>query len=326
MVDLGSVLAIVGLSIQLLNTLAKSLATGHEKIRETRECRDRLRSFSFRLQDGLGQLEEWLMRWNMDRPYHDTFYRNLWGEEGLHSIWQRRERIEQLAGKIEQLLCQYPNAGGPHELSGQDLDDWRRVHGSRIFQSPFVRGPADPKVRLWRRVGFSLFDNARLKEYVDSFMVEVRELDQFSRRKLRLRQKRDASVPVTLEEVRDLAQLIVLLDSAFEFGNVTWDYFSNQQLFHAALEVNGPGADQTLDQWREWDQLYHEYFVRSQTSAKGCRLRIEVGRQVSDVRKSLQGLAAEVETLFGRPGSNTSGTGCRRSWIEIHALPRYGTG
>ncbi|CAD6583478.1 MAG: hypothetical protein ASARMPRED_001336 [Alectoria sarmentosa] len=116
----------------IVNTISKV----DEKIKEIRECKSRLRSFNWQLEDAYLELRVWHSIWIGKKAFPRDTYVHFWGIEGLDDIQSRVGGITELSDEIKVLLRQPGINETGKSLSHSELKVWHDLIDRDVAELP----------------------------------------------------------------------------------------------------------------------------------------------------------------------------------------------
>ncbi|KAL9136563.1 MAG: hypothetical protein Q9175_002239 [Cornicularia normoerica] len=243
--------------------LVSTISKMDEKVEDIRECKTRLRSFYWQLQEVHLQLTAWRWIWIGKKAFPHETYVHFWGIEGLKAVEWRSDDIIFLSFQIGDLLRQPVIGKSGQSLPRSELSDWHCLI-----------------VNLVRKIGFTLFRNTSLSEKIGRLKRDIEGLKDFSQHTFRLRQQSDPNLNVTPSELHCISGLKDFVDRISTFGSLLYNSRLPSLRLEWAIELGPPEAGYALDLWSEVDRMYIDFFVRDtavevQTKASRVRMCVE---------------------------------------------------
>ena len=276
MFDPLSALSCIGFAIGAVGFLATGISQIDERVDRVKECRDLLLHFNIQLKDAQLQLKAWRSIWISEPHREDEIYIYLWGQDGFDEVQTRWRSLLDLSTRMKTLLRRPIASDNRDGLSSREMREWHHLLKDIDLETNLRADFGSQELNLLRRIGFSLFRNTALQEKIGRFKSQVQGLDDYSMRTFRLLRNSDPNSKVSPEEVRDLIALKQFIDRASMFGASAFGNNRPADETDVALELSPPEEDQTLDMWKELDDLHLCLFIRSTAAStrRAARFRL----------------------------------------------------
>ena len=193
-----------------------------EKIKEIRECKSRLRSFNWQLEDAYLELRVWHSIWIGKKAFPRDTYVHFWGIEGLDDIQSRVGGITELSDEIKVLLRQPGINETGKSLSHSELKVWHDLIDRDVAELPSWGYLDHRKAGLVHKIGFTLFHNASLLEKIGRLKSHVEGLRDYAQKTFRLKQQTDPNQKVTPPELRHTSDLKIFVDRISTFASLLY--------------------------------------------------------------------------------------------------------
>lgn len=282
MFDPLSALACIGFSIGALSFLANTVSKIDERAEEMRECKSRLRSFHWRLQELYLKFAAWQTIWLGKKPFRDETYIDFWGSKTFEDIHIVMGEILKVSKQIERLLRMTSC------LDKEQSNAWVHLLNLDPFRLAEARPMEVEKIKLMQKIGFTLFRNESLLEKIARLRSQIDGLENISQLSYRMRQHKDPNTKVTHEELLNASKIKIFIDDVSRYACSLYTLQqSEEQHIRWALELSPPEVEQALDPWNEPDTTYLDFFIRNIGQAhqrKAKRFRVFVLGDLGDIQ------------------------------------------
>ena len=259
----------------IVNTISKV----DEKVKDIHECKSRLRSFNWQLEDAYLELRVWHSIWIGKKAFPRDTYVHFWGIEGLDDIQSRVGGITELSDEIKVLLRRPGINETGKSLSHSELKVWHDLIDPDVAELPSWGYLDHSKARLVHKIGFTLFHNASLLEKIGRLKSHVEGLRDYAQKTFRLKQQTDPNQKVTPPELRHTSDLKIFVDRISTFASLLYQSRLPSSRLEWAIELGPPDAGYALDLWSEVDRMYIDFMVRDtalDVETRASRVRISV--------------------------------------------------
>lgn len=274
-----SALAVLGFAMGTLGCIVSTISKVDEKIKDIHECKSRLRSFNWQLEDAYLELRVWHSIWIGKKAFPRETYVHFWGIEGLDDIQSRVGGITELSDEIKVLLRQPGINESGKSLSHSELKVWHDLIDRDVAELPSWGYLDHRKAGLVHKIGFTLFHNASLLEKIGRLKSHVEGLRDYAQKTFRLKQQTDPNQKVTPPELRHTSDLKIFVDQISTFASLLYQSRLPSSRLEWAIELGPPDAGYALDLWSEVDRMYIDFMVRDtalDVETRASRVRISV--------------------------------------------------